>query len=286
MENIVLGVVQLKISKLWKGPLPDVPERVVKSIREHGSKVLLPITVRPDTESPGSYEVIGGVGEWRAALYANLVTIPVQCHPDCSDEIALEYVSHECPALWQGRKPDPITLAKRIVRRTQEGKRQNRHFSQADAGAKLDLSVTETSHLVRLLKLCDELQNEIQAREFPVRIARLCVSLSEENQKAVLKEFQDKTIRLGRKKIYPKTRAMEAFIATLTERHASNSGRPQQAIRGPQPSWVPGQERGLRELLGMVVEIRDAGGKGEIAFRYFSFEELTGLYDRLNYKPV
>jgi ParB family chromosome partitioning protein len=235
-------------------------EELTQSIREHG--VLEPLVVRrASSEGAAStgmdrYEIIAGERRWRAAQRAglrDLLVVVKDVSPGDAFELALiENVQRE--------DLNPLELAEALERLVRE-----HGYTQEVLAERIGKDRTTIANSLRLLKL-------------PPRVRQMVIegTLSEGHGRALLGAPDAKTIE---------ALAEKASRAGLSVREIERLVRSKKKEKDPtqgdgkkSPSVRDLEER-LARKLGTRVEVQDHGGKGEIAIRYSSLDELDRLLD-------
>ena len=224
-------------------------EELAASIREKG--VLQPILVRPSVFA-GEFEIVAGERRWRAAQRAGL---------------------RQCPALVRSLS-DAEVLEIAIVENVQ----------------RVDLSPIEEAEGYRALidrfgRTQDEVAQAVGKSRVHVANTLRLLQLPEAVQGHGARGAADRRPRPAADR-----RADAERLADGGGRHAASpSARPRRwpaAAARPAPrkrkdTDTAALENDLSEVLGLKVEIRDAGGAGELRIRYASLEQLDDLCRRL-----
>src|SRR5215469_13260649 len=248
------GVAEIPIEAIR--PNPDQPRRrfdaaeleeLAASIREKG--VLQPILVRPAMYA-GEYQVVAGERRWRAAQRTGLRTIPALVR-SLSDAEVLEIAIVENV---QRVDLSPIEEA--------EGYRalmDRFGRTQADVAQVVGKSRVHVANALRLLQLPEPVKDMVREGRLTAGHARPLIGAADAERLAAEVAGKGLTVRqaetLARGRPAAPRRAKDADTAAL--------------------------ENDLSEVLGVRVEIRDAGGQGELRIRYASLEQLDDLCRRL-----
>jgi ParB family chromosome partitioning protein len=234
-------------------------EELAQSIREHG--VLEPLVVRrAASEGAASvgmdrYEIIAGERRWRAAQRAGLrelLVVVKDVSPRDAFELALiENVQRE--------DLNPLELAEALERLVRE-----HGYTQEALAERIGKDRTTIANSLRLLKL-------------PPRVRQMVIdgTLSEGHGRALLGASDAKTIE---------ALADKASRAGLSVRETERLVRGKKQEQGKdgeskKSASVRDLEERLARKLGTRVEVQDSGGKGAIAIRYSSLDELDRLLD-------
>ena len=223
-------------------------EELAASIREKG--VLQPILVRPAVFA-GQYEIVAGERRWRAAALAGLRQMPALVR-SLSDAEVLEIAIVENV---QRVDLSPIEEA--------EGYRaliDRFGRTQAEVAQVVGKSRVHVANALRLLQLPE-----------PV--------------KAMVREGR---LTAGPRAPADRHRPTPSGWRSRWPTRASPCARPRRsparrpaAPRKRKDADTAALENDLSEVLGLQVEIRDAGGAGELRIRYASLEQLDDLCRRL-----
>jgi ParB family transcriptional regulator, chromosome partitioning protein len=222
-------------------------EELAASIREKG--VLQPILVRPAVFA-GQYEIVAGERRWRAAALAGLRQMPALVR-SLSDAEVLEIAIVENV---QRVDLSPIEEA--------EGYRalmDRFGRTQAEVAQVVGKSRVHVANALRLLQLPEPVKAMVREGRLTAGHARPLIGSADAERLAI--EVADKG---------------------LTVRQAETLARARPAApRKRKDADTAALENDLSEVLGLQVEIRDAGGAGELRIRYASLEQLDDLCRRL-----
>ncbi len=222
-------------------------EELAASIREKG--VLQPILVRPAVFA-GQYEIVAGERRWRAAAMAGLRQMPALVR-SLSDAEVLEIAIVENV---QRVDLSPIEEA--------EGYRaliDRFGRTQAEVAQVVGKSRVHVANSLRLLQLPEPVKAMVREGRLTAGHARPLIGSADAERLAI--EVADKG---------------------LTVRQAETLARARPAApRKRKDADTAALENDLSEVLGVAVEIRDAGGAGELRIRYATLEQLDDLCRRL-----
>ncbi len=226
-------------------------EGLAKSVREKG--VLQPLLVRPDPESPGSYEIIAGERRWRAAQRAQLHEVPVVVR-EVTDREALEI------ALVENVQRLDLT-----PREEAEGYRrligEFAHTQEALAGV-VGKSRSHVANTLRLLNLPEAVKAMLDDRRLSAGHGRALLAADDPVTLAGLIVTRGLNVR-------------------QTERLVKKPRR-RGAAGGPvADADTRALERGLGDRLGLNVTIRHRGRGGRLTLHYRTLEQLDDLLRRL-----
>ncbi|MGB7218984.1 MAG: ParB/RepB/Spo0J family partition protein [Vicinamibacterales bacterium] len=234
-------------------------EALTQSIRSNG--VIQPIVVRKVGER---FQIIAGERRWRAAARAGLQRVPIVVR-----EVApgRERSLLEMALIENIQRADLNPIEEASAYRRLADQFQLRQEDIATAVGKDRASV---ANYLRLLKLPDEVRNEVSAGRLSMGHARALLTLGNETDQ----------LRMARDVIGRNlsVRETESLVKKIAEGQAVPE--PAAAAR-PVDVHTRAAEDRLRLLLGTRVRIvrRRSGGRIEIAFG--SEEELIRIYERL-----
>jgi ParB family transcriptional regulator, chromosome partitioning protein len=235
-------------------------EELAQSIRAHG--VIQPIVVRRVGET---YEIIAGERRWRAAQHAGLRRVPVvvrevqsESRHDLLEMALIENIQREdLNAIEEGaayrRLADEFAMSQ-------------------DAIAKaVGKDRSTVANMVRLLKLPDEVQDEVAAGRLSMGHARALLALTDAAaQRTLARDIIARNLSV---------RETEGLVKKAVE-----TASPRTATRPTQAADVHTRaaEDKLRLQLGTRVRIVRRGKKGRIEIEFVSEEELIRIYDALS----
>jgi ParB family chromosome partitioning protein len=236
-------------------------EELAQSIREHG--VLEPLIVRraagdvTATAGMDRYEIIAGERRWRAAqkagLHELLVVVKDVTPKDTFELAIIENIQRE--------DLNPLELAEALDRLIRD-----HSYTQEVLASRIGKDRTTIANSLRLLKL-------------PAGVRRMVIegALSEGHARALLgagsteaiEKFAERVARGGLS-----VRETERLVRTAKPGGAK--GKDGHTKKSPS---VRDLEERLARHLGTRVEIADDSGKGAIAIRYGSLDELDRILD-------
>ncbi|HEX9296280.1 MAG TPA: ParB/RepB/Spo0J family partition protein [Polyangiaceae bacterium] len=240
-------------------------EELARSIREHG--VLEPIVVRraaAGASTIDSYEIIAGERRWRAAQRAGLrelLVVVKDVSPRDAFELALiENVQRE--------DLNPVELAEALDRLVRE-----HGYTQEALADRLGKDRATIANSLRLLKL-------------PPRVRQMVIegSLSEGHARALLGASDAKLIEALADKVLRGALSVRATERLVRVRKKTSDASPEGGASKKSASTRDLEAR-LTRHLGTRVEVHDHAGKGEIAVRYGSLDELDRLLDLILRTP-
>lgn len=244
---------------------PDQPRKsfsredidaLAASIREKG--ILQPILTRPMPGAVGEFQIVAGERRWRAAQVAGLRTVPILVR-DFDDRQVLEIAIVE-----NVQRTDLNPYEEALGYRALIEKFGHTQEAVAEAVGK---SRPHVANALRLLNLPQAVLTMLVDGELTAGHARALVG----SEKAV--ELARRIVAEGMS-----VRQAEALLKDADPKPRGPSKAPSQAVKDHDTTAL---ESDLADILGLEVEIRDAGGKGEVRLKYATLEQLDDLCRRL-----
>ena len=229
-------------------------EELAASIREKG--VLQPILVRPAMHA-GEFEIVAGERRWRAAQMAGARTIPALVR-SLSDAEVLELAIVENV---QRVDLSPIEEAEGYKALIDQFGR-----TQAQVADTVGKSRVHVTNALRLLQLPAPVLALLREGRLTAGQARPLIGAPDAERLAA--EVAERGLS-----------ARQAESLARSKPPATGRGR--RAPRGKDADTAA-LESDLSEVLGLSVEIRDAGGAGEVRLRYATLEQLDDICRRLS----
>jgi ParB family transcriptional regulator, chromosome partitioning protein len=234
---------------------------LANSIREKG--IIQPIVVRAIPGVADAYEIIAGERRWRAAQVAGLADVPVVIH-EADDKEALELAIIENV---QRADLNAIEEAKGYERLGAEF-----GYSQSDIAKIIGKSRSHVANTMRLLNLPEIAKALVQDGKISAGHARALLAV--ENPEAVAQQIVDQGLTV---------RDVEA----MSQAQASASASSNEMAGGKKPrsekdTNTRALEKSLGDLLGMAVDIKNQGERGEVRIRYQSLDQLDAICRLLN----
>jgi len=232
---------------------------LAQSIRSNG--VIQPIVVRRIGDR---FQIIAGERRWRAARLAGLQRVPIVVRDVVpgQERSLLELALIEN---LQREDLNPIEAALAYRRLADEFQ-----LRQEDIAAAVGKDRASVANYLRLLKLPDEIRNEIAAGRLSMGHARALLSLGNESDQR----------RTGRDVIARSlsVRETESLVKKIVE-----SGGTPEPPQPPKPVDVHTRaaEDRLKMLLGTRVRIVRQGARGRIEIDFNSENELIRIYEQL-----
>ncbi len=235
-------------------------EELSASIKEHG--LLEPLVVRRAPGAPDKFEIIAGERRFRASQKAGLHEVLVVVK-DVSPKAAFELALVEN---IQREDLNPVELAEALDRLVKE-----HGYTQDALGEKLKKDRSTITNNLRLLKLPPRVRARIITGELSEGHARAL--LGAEDAKAI-EELAEKVIR-GQLNV----RQTEELVRGNKNGKAGKKGADKNATS--KTASVRDLETRLGRKLGTKIDVRDKGGKGEIAIPYADLDALDRLLAKL-----
>jgi ParB family transcriptional regulator, chromosome partitioning protein len=259
------GVVEVDVDRLR--PNQYQPRRGVDdarldelagSIKTHG--VIQPIVVR---RVDGEYHIIAGERRWRAAQRAGLARVPVVVR-DVSDKDPQDVLEMALIENIQRENLNPIEEGLAYRRLGEEF-----GLTQDAIATAVGKDRSTVANVVRLLKLPEEIQQEVASGRLSMGHARALLALPDESsQRALSRDIVARGLSV---------REAESLVRKALE------PAPPPAKKAPAAPDVHTRaaEDTLRLRLGTRVRIVRRGQKGRIEIDFVSEEELIRIYDAL-----
>ncbi len=240
---------------------PTALEELAASIKEHG--LLEPIVVRRPAPGQDHFEIIAGERRYRASQKAGLREVMVvvkEVGPDTAFELALiENVQRE--------DLNAIELAEALGRLVEE-----HGHTQETLATRLGKDRSTIANSLRLLKLPVRVREKVVMGELSEGHARALLGVPTAKE---MDDLADKVLR-GRLSV----RATEALVRKAKDR--ANGVKPEATAKGAEKSpAIRDLEARLTRALGIKVEVRDQGNKGELVIPYSDLDALDRILDRL-----
>lgn len=238
----------------------DALQELAESIKQFG--LLQPILVQ---DRKDYYEIIAGERRWRAAKLAGLREVPVIIRNYTDQEIV------EISLIENIQREDlnPIEEAQAYKRLLEEF-----HLKQDEVAERVSKSRTAVTNSMRLLKLCDSVQQMIIDDMLSTGHARALIPIEDEELQLQLAQriFDEKLSVREVEKIVKGILKPEA-VKTKKEETPQNIQYIYQDI-----------ENRLKEKLSRKVEITSKGksGTGKIEIEFYSNDDLDHLIESLS----
>lgn len=263
VDAAAAGVREIPIELIQRNP--DQPRRrfaeaeiaeLADSIREKG--VLQPVLLRPAPGMAGEYQLVAGERRWRAAQQAGLRAMPALVR-NLDDKQVLEIAIVE-NVQREDLGPIEESLSYRALidkfGRTQE-----------EVARVVGKSRPHVANALRLLNLPAEVQTMLADGLLTAGHARALIGSMD-------------PVSLAREVIGRGLNVRDT--EALVKRGAPEKKSADPANRRPtKVTDTLDLEESLSEVLGLAVDIRDRGGKGELRIQYTTLEQLDDLCRRL-----
>lgn len=236
----------------------DALQELADSIKQFG--LLQPILVQ---DRKTYYEIIAGERRWRAAKLAGLKEVPVIIRDYTEQEIV------EISLIENIQREDlnPIEEAQAYKRLLTEF-----NLKQDEVAERVSKSRTAVTNSMRLLKLCDEVQQMIIDDMLSTGHARALISIEDPEQQYMLaqKIFDEKL----------NVRDVEKLVKNLNK-----AEKPKKEIPEDKSLEIIYQdvEEKLKQSLGTKVEISAKGnGSGKIEIEFYNHDDLERIIELLS----
>jgi ParB family chromosome partitioning protein len=228
---------------------------LANSIREKG--IIQPIVVRAIPGVADAYEIIAGERRWRAAQAASLADVPVVIH-EADDKEALELAIIENV---QRADLNAIEEAKGYERLGSEF-----NYSQSEIAKIIGKSRSHVANTLRLLNLPEGAKALVKDGAISAGHARALLAV--ENPEAVARRIVEEGLTV---------RDVEALAQAQASSSEGESAPGKKAARPEKDANTRALEKTLSDALGMVVDIKNQGERGEIRIRYQSLDQLDAI---------
>jgi ParB family chromosome partitioning protein len=228
---------------------------LANSIREKG--IIQPIVVRAIPGVADAYEIIAGERRWRAAQAASLADVPVVIH-EADDKEALELAIIENV---QRADLNAIEEAKGYERLGSEF-----NYSQSEIAKIIGKSRSHVANTLRLLNLPEGAKALVRDGAISAGHARALLAV--ENPEAVARRIVEEGLTV---------RDVEALAQAQASSSEGESAPGKKAARPEKDANTRALEKTLSDALGMVVDIKNQGERGEIRIRYQSLDQLDAI---------
>ncbi len=235
-------------------------EELARSIKAAG--VIQPIVVR---QTEGGYAIIAGERRWRAAQRAGLARVPIVVRevPPGDDRAVLEMALIEN---IQREDLNPIEEALAYRRLADQF-----DMTQEAIAAAVGKDRTTVANVVRLLRLPDEVRNEVASGRLSMGHARALLGLSDETgQRQLARDVIARSLSV---------RETESLV-----KKGVAEGKSESKTLKPSPAQdvhTRAAEEKLRLVLGTRVRIVRQGERGRIEIDFGSEDELIRLFEQL-----
>lgn len=236
----------------------DALQELADSIKQFG--LLQPILVQ---DRKTHYEIIAGERRWRAAKLAGLKEVPVIIR-DYTDQ---EIVEISLIENIQREDLNPIEEAQAYKRLLTEF-----NLKQDEVAERVSKSRTAVTNSMRLLKLCDEVQQMIIDDMLSTGHARALISIEDpEQQYTIAQKIFDEKLSV---------RDVEKLVKNLNKPE-----KPKKEDKEDKSLSIIYQdiEEKLKQSLGTKVEISSKGnGSGKVEIEFYNHDDLDRIIELLS----
>jgi ParB family chromosome partitioning protein len=233
----------------------DKIAELADSIKEHG--VIQPLIV---SRAENGYMIVAGERRWRASRKAGLKTVPCIVRELTEEENMLVTIIENL----QREDLDPVEEAKGLQQMI-----KTYGLTQDQVSKSVGKSRPYITNSLRLLKLSDDIQDEISNGSISAGHARAILSLDSEDDR---KKLCGRII-----KDQLSVRAAENMAAVMN----GTEKKPARKTRARKDPDIARVESDLAEKLGTKVQIKKSGKKGRIELSFFSDDDLNRIIDLL-----
>ena len=237
----------------------DALQELADSIKQFG--LLQPILVQ---DRKTHYEIIAGERRWRAAKLAGLKEVPVIIR-DYTDQ---EIVEISLIENIQREDLNPIEEAQAYKRLLTEF-----NLKQDEVAERVSKSRTAVTNSMRLLKLCDEVQQMIIDDMLSTGHARALISIEDpEQQYMIAQKIFDEQLSV---------REVEKLVKDLNkpEKPKKESNKEDKSL----DIIYEAIEEKLKQSLGTKVEISSKGnGAGKLEIEFYNHDDLDRIIELLS----
>ena len=234
----------------------DALLELADSIKQYG--LLQPILVQ---DRKSYYEIIAGERRWRASKMAGLKEVPVIIRNYSEQEIV------EISLIENIQREDlnPIEEAQAYKRLLTEF-----NLKQDEVAERVSKSRTAVTNSMRLLKLCDEVQQMIIDNMLSTGHARAIISIEDPKEQYALaqKIFDEKM----------SVREVEKYIKDMNK-----TSKPKKKKNESLEAIYESTAEKLKEALGTKVSIvpREKEGTGKIDIEFYSHDDFERIIEKL-----
>ena len=224
-------------------------EDLASSIKEHG--IIQPLVVR---ETAKGYELIAGERRLRAAKIAGLKKVPISI-TKASNTKSLEIAILENV---QREDLDAIEVAKGYQRLKEEFS-----YTQEALSKSIGKPRSSVANSLRLLALSVKIQKEISSGNISEGHAKVLLGLETAKAEVLAERIVKENLSV---------RALENLLKEKTTK-TTNKEKTRDEIN---------LESALSSKLGSKVTIDDKKGKGKLTIKYYSYDELDGIIEKIS----
>lgn len=266
------AIFQIEIDKIR--PNPHQPRRdfnetslreLADSIREFG--IIQPLVVSKIEEEREDgrtvyYQLLVGERRLLAAKMLGLPTVPVIVKniPPNQEKLELAIVEN-----IQRADLNPIEFARAIARLQEEFR-----LTQREIASRLGKSRESIANTVRLLTLPSAMQEAVVLKRINESQARLLLAIGDiESRERLFEEILKDNLT-----VREVSRRIRQIKSPTGDRDDRTSG-------GPLNPEIMALKNELESLLGAEVSLKNEGGKGQLAIKFYSEEELRSILDKI-----
>ena len=224
-------------------------EDLASSIKEHG--IIQPLVVRETTKG---YVLIAGERRLRAAKIAGLKKVPISI-TKASNTKSLEIAILENV---QREDLDAIEVARGYQRLKEEFK-----YTQEALSKSIGKPRSSVANSLRLLTLSEKIQKEISSGNISEGHAKVLLGLETIKAEALAERIVKENLSV---------RALENLLKEKPTK-TTNKEKTRDEIN---------LESALSSKLGSKVTIDDKKGKGKLTIKYYSYDELDGIIEKIS----
>ena len=235
-------------------------QQLAESIKQNG--LLQPITVRKRTA--GGYEIVAGERRWRACQAAGLHEVP-SIIKAISDKDALQLAIIENV---QREDLDPVEEAEGYRRLMTEF-----DYSQQEVADKVGKERSTVANALRLITLPPEIKDMISNKSISAGHAKALLALTD--KAAMIKLARETSVKQW---------SVRALEGEINNRARSTEIETQDKLGSINVASKLAQELAeqIQKKLGTKTEINYKAGKGQVILHFYSDDQLTQIYEKLN----
>lgn len=226
-------------------------EELAESIKKHG--VIQPVLVRKDGKG---FELVAGERRFRAAKLAKLKKIPVVVS-NISDVQSLEIAILEN---IQREDLNPLEVAKGYQRLKDEF-----GYTQEAVAKSVGKPRSSVANSLRLLTLSPKIQYEIDKGVISEGHAKVLLSVDGVKAEQLLMRIISENLSV---------RDLEKQITESSPQTSKKEKKSRDELN---------LESALSSRIGSKVTIEDKDGKGKMVIKYYSYEELDGIIEKISH---
>ena len=226
-------------------------EELAESIKKHG--VIQPVLVRKDGKG---FELVAGERRFRAAKLAKLKKIPVVVS-NISDVQSLEIAILEN---IQREDLNPLEVAKGYQRLKDEF-----GYTQEAVAKSVGKPRSSVANSLRLLTLSPKIHDEIDKGVISEGHAKVLLSVDGVKAEQLLMRIISENLSV---------RDLEKQITESSPQTSKKEKKSRDELN---------LESALSSRIGSKVTIEDKDGKGKMVIKYYSYEELDGIIEKISH---